>query len=217
MIRIQESCVGVSPALSSTSLTLSSWSAVVTAKEQGVDLLSQSVVQELETAWGGSKLVRSVIAKAFMLAGKVKLHEKPMTQRLAAMYLTARPGYPRKWFSKLAALSPHHYLAWDIGTGNVQATIGVAEPYKQVNAGDISEEQLKYAVPHAHVQYLLTPSSNTLPFPFESVDVGCEDFGSFSPVNTASYEANCGFIVRGEEISTLYPSRSKTLTVYKRM
>ncbi|KAB5548241.1 hypothetical protein DKX38_011647 [Salix brachista] len=52
---------------------VSSWSAVVTAKERGVDLLSQSVVQELETVWGGSKLVRSVICKAFMLAGKVKL------------------------------------------------------------------------------------------------------------------------------------------------
>ncbi|KAJ6677892.1 hypothetical protein OIU85_008470 [Salix viminalis] len=52
---------------------ISSWSAVVTAKEQGVDLLSQSVVEELETVWGGSKLVRSVIYKAFMLAGKVKL------------------------------------------------------------------------------------------------------------------------------------------------
>ncbi|KAJ6740936.1 hypothetical protein OIU79_000954 [Salix purpurea] len=70
-------------------------------------------------------------------------------EKQAAIYLTARPGYPRKWFSKLAALSPHHYLAWDIGIGNVQATIGVAEPYKQVNAGDLSEEQLKHAVPHA--------------------------------------------------------------------
>ena len=46
----------------------------------------------------------------------------------AAISLTARPGYPRKWFSKLAALSPHHYLAWGIGIGNVQATIGVSFP-----------------------------------------------------------------------------------------
>lgn len=52
---------------------ISSWSAVVTAKDQGVDLLSQTVVKELETVWGGSKLVRSVIFKAFMLAGKVRL------------------------------------------------------------------------------------------------------------------------------------------------
>lgn len=52
---------------------ISSWSAVVTAKDQGVELLSQTVVKELETVWGGSKLVRSVIYKAFMLAGKVRL------------------------------------------------------------------------------------------------------------------------------------------------
>ncbi|CAK7354788.1 unnamed protein product [Dovyalis caffra] len=50
-----------------------SWSAVITAKDQGVDLLSPTVVKELETVWGGPKLVRSVTYKAFMLAGKVKL------------------------------------------------------------------------------------------------------------------------------------------------
>ena len=50
-----------------------SWSAVVTAKNQGVDLLSEMVVKELESAWGGSDLVRSIAYKAFMVAGKVKL------------------------------------------------------------------------------------------------------------------------------------------------
>lgn len=52
---------------------LRSWSAVVTAKNQGVDLLSENVEKELESAWGGSNLVRSIAYKAFMLAGKVKL------------------------------------------------------------------------------------------------------------------------------------------------
>lgn len=50
-----------------------SWSAVVTAKGQGVDLLPESVVRELEAAWGGPRSVRSVVYKAFMLAGSVKL------------------------------------------------------------------------------------------------------------------------------------------------
>ncbi|GMH11380.1 hypothetical protein Nepgr_013221 [Nepenthes gracilis] len=50
-----------------------SWSAVTTAKEKGVDLLPKVVVEGLESAWGGSKLVRSVAYKAFLLAGKVKL------------------------------------------------------------------------------------------------------------------------------------------------
>ncbi|KAL0378182.1 UNVERIFIED_CONTAM: hypothetical protein Sradi_3123700, partial [Sesamum radiatum] len=52
---------------------LRSWSAVQTAKEQGVDLLSEDAVRELEAAWGGANVVRSIVYKGFMLAGKVKL------------------------------------------------------------------------------------------------------------------------------------------------
>lgn len=48
-------------------------SAVAKAAERGVDLLSEGVVRELESAWGGSDLVRSVVFKVFLLAGKVKL------------------------------------------------------------------------------------------------------------------------------------------------
>ncbi|KAK9996997.1 hypothetical protein SO802_021683 [Lithocarpus litseifolius] len=50
-----------------------SWSSVTMAKDQGVDLLSESVVKEFESAWGAPTLVRSVIFKSFMLAGKVRL------------------------------------------------------------------------------------------------------------------------------------------------
>ncbi|CAK7354778.1 unnamed protein product [Dovyalis caffra] len=77
----------------------------------------------------------------------------------AAIYLDARPRYPSRWFSMLAALTPNHSLAWDVGTGNGQAAIGVAKHYKQVIATDISEEQLKQAIPHSQVQYLHTPLS----------------------------------------------------------
>jgi SAM-dependent methyltransferase len=52
---------------------LSSASAVNTAKEQGVNLLSEEVVRELGSAWGGPELVRTVNYKSYMLAGKVKL------------------------------------------------------------------------------------------------------------------------------------------------
>lgn len=52
---------------------LESWSAVVTAKDQGVDLLPEDLVKEFETAWGGTDLIRSVAYKAFLLAGQVKL------------------------------------------------------------------------------------------------------------------------------------------------
>ncbi|KFK25364.1 hypothetical protein AALP_AA8G103700 [Arabis alpina] len=48
-----------------------SWSAIVTAKEKGVELLTESLVKELEDAWGGSKLIRTVVYKAFMIVGKI--------------------------------------------------------------------------------------------------------------------------------------------------
>ncbi|KAA8531246.1 hypothetical protein F0562_005955 [Nyssa sinensis] len=52
---------------------LRSLSAVTMAKETGMDLLSQGVVNEFESAWGGSKLDKSVTYKAFILVGKVNL------------------------------------------------------------------------------------------------------------------------------------------------
>lgn len=51
---------------------LRSWSAVATATEKGVDLLSEEIVKEFETAWGGSHVIKSVTYKGFMLVGKVK-------------------------------------------------------------------------------------------------------------------------------------------------
>uniref|UniRef100_A0A0A8ZXU0 Uncharacterized protein n=1 Tax=Arundo donax TaxID=35708 RepID=A0A0A8ZXU0_ARUDO len=44
----------------------------------------------------------------------------------AAVYATARPAYPKDLFLKLAALTTHHRFAWDVGTGNGQAAIGVS-------------------------------------------------------------------------------------------
>ena len=41
-------------------------------------------------------------------------------------YLDGRPDYPPHWYSMLAALTPHHSLAWDVGTGNGQAALGVS-------------------------------------------------------------------------------------------
>lgn len=50
---------------------LRSWSAVNTAKEKGIDLLPDSITSEFEQAWGWRNVVRSVVYKAFMIAGKV--------------------------------------------------------------------------------------------------------------------------------------------------
>ncbi|KAK8587680.1 hypothetical protein V6N13_086661 [Hibiscus sabdariffa] len=66
----------------------------------------------------------------------------------ADLYLGARPTYPSHWYSMLAARTPRHSLAWDVGTGNGQAAIGVAEHYDEVIGTDVSEAQLQHAIPH---------------------------------------------------------------------
>ncbi|GKB89942.1 putative methyltransferase [Tanacetum coccineum] len=86
----------------------------------------------------------------------------------AEAYLDAQPTYPAEWYSMFADRTSSHSLAWDVGTGNGQAAIGVpctlaflhvAEYYKQVIGTDISEHQLKLAKPHPRVQYFHTPLS----------------------------------------------------------
>ena len=43
----------------------------------------------------------------------------------AEIYSDSRPTYPSEWFSKLAALTSQHSLAWDAGTGSGQAALAV--------------------------------------------------------------------------------------------
>ncbi|KAH7861890.1 hypothetical protein Vadar_032244 [Vaccinium darrowii] len=77
----------------------------------------------------------------------------------AETYLDARPHYPAEWYSMLADRTTLHSLAWDVATGNGQAAIGVAGHYEHVIGTDVSEAQLKCAIPHPRVRYLHTPLS----------------------------------------------------------
>ncbi|KAM1710873.1 hypothetical protein ACFXTN_001187 [Malus domestica] len=80
----------------------------------------------------------------------------------ADLYLDSRPTYPKERYSKLADLTPHLSLAWDVGTGNGQAAIGVSsEHYKQVIGTDVTESQLQRAMPHPLVRYAHTPLTMT--------------------------------------------------------
>ncbi|KAK9997003.1 hypothetical protein SO802_021689 [Lithocarpus litseifolius] len=90
----------------------------------------------------------------------------------AEIYSDSRPAYPSEWFSKLAALTSQHSLAWDAGTGSGQAALAIflnhihyvrfsrfAEYFEQVIGTDLSEAQLKHARQHPRVRYIHTPLS----------------------------------------------------------
>lgn len=72
----------------------------------------------------------------------------------AAGYARARPTYPPALFAALAGLAPGRALAWDCGTGNGQAALGLAEHFGRVVATEPSAEQLSRAVAHPRVTYV---------------------------------------------------------------
>uniref|UniRef100_A0A0E0JKK5 Methyltransferase type 11 domain-containing protein n=1 Tax=Oryza punctata TaxID=4537 RepID=A0A0E0JKK5_ORYPU len=67
--------------------------------------------------------------------------------RQAAEYAAARPVYPKDLFVKLAALTAHHRAAWDVGTGNGQAAIGVSTPILQLAPGFVSKPSQSLCLP----------------------------------------------------------------------
>jgi RimJ/RimL family protein N-acetyltransferase len=88
----------------------------------------------------------------------------------AADYAAYRPGYPPALFERVAGLPRNHRLAWDAGTGNGQAAVGLAEHFECVVATDASPEQLAHAAPHPRVDYRLAPAEAS-GLPDRSVDL----------------------------------------------
>jgi SAM-dependent methyltransferase len=74
----------------------------------------------------------------------------------AGAYAAYRPTYPPSLLAFLASLCARHDLAWDCGTGNGQAALGLAEHFAAVLATDPSAEQLAHAHPHPRVTYRKT-------------------------------------------------------------
>ena len=71
----------------------------------------------------------------------------------AADYAKFRPRYPHELFEYLGSLTPSRKLAWDCGTGNGQAAVGLASVFDRVIATDASEKQISNAQAHERVEY----------------------------------------------------------------
>lgn len=68
-------------------------------------------------------------------------------------YAAFRPDYPDALFEFLAREAPARDEAWDAGTGNGQAAVGLARHFKHVIATDPSGTQLEAAQPNPNVTY----------------------------------------------------------------
>jgi ubiquinone/menaquinone biosynthesis C-methylase UbiE len=88
----------------------------------------------------------------------------------ASRYASARPTYPAALFECIAGLAPARHCAWDCGTGNGQAAIGLAEQFESVTATDASTEQIGHALSHPRVQYRVA-NAEASGLPDHSVDL----------------------------------------------
>jgi SAM-dependent methyltransferase len=79
---------------------------------------------------------------------------------LAKTYAHYRPTYPEGLYSYLASIAPHHRLAWDCGTGNGQAALGLASHFDRVVATDASADQITLAPYHNRVEYRIARSES---------------------------------------------------------
>jgi SAM-dependent methyltransferase len=79
----------------------------------------------------------------------------------AADYAKFRPRYPRELFEYLGTVAPSRPLAWDCGTGNGQAAVGLASVFDYVIATDASEKQIANAEPHERVEYRVAPAEDS--------------------------------------------------------
>src|SRR6266496_3944200 len=91
--------------------------------------------------------------KACGRKAKAGMTFKDHFSRQAADYAKFRPSYPRKLFDYLGSVAPNRQLAWDCGTGNGQAAVGLASVFDHVIATDASEKQIANAQPHERVEY----------------------------------------------------------------
>lgn len=75
-------------------------------------------------------------------------------------YAQYRPHYPDEIYAYLASLTPGGSLAWDCGTGNGQAAVGLAKYFDKVHATDASAEQIALAYVHERVNYCVEPAEH---------------------------------------------------------
>ena len=71
----------------------------------------------------------------------------------SALYASARPHYPEPLFKFLASLCPDLNRAWDCGTGSGQAAITMAKYFQEIEASDVSPEQISNALMQKRVNY----------------------------------------------------------------
>lgn len=85
-------------------------------------------------------------------------------------YARYRPVYPARLARLLASLTPDNRLALDVGCGNGQLTLHLANHFGRVIGIDSSADQIAHAVEHPRIRYQCAPAEQ-LPLPDQSASL----------------------------------------------
>lgn len=76
-------------------------------------------------------------------------------------YASHRPTYPDALFKWIIDLSYHHRRAWDCATGNGQAAVSLCKYFAQVDATDLSEQQVDNSFAADNITYRAAPAEDS--------------------------------------------------------
>ena len=85
-------------------------------------------------------------------------------------YARFRPDYPARLSEYLSSVAPDHELALDVGCGNGQLTLQLADHFAAVVGIDPSADQIANAMPHERIRYRCAPAEQ-LPLPDSSTSL----------------------------------------------
>ncbi|MEG9326793.1 Ubiquinone/menaquinone biosynthesis C-methylase UbiE [Salinimicrobium catena] len=88
----------------------------------------------------------------------------------AEQYAQFRPRYPEELFEFLESILTEKNIVWDCATGNGQVAASLSGFMQQVEATDISRQQLQNAIKKPNIRYSVQPAENT-DFPKDFFDL----------------------------------------------
>lgn len=89
---------------------------------------------------------------------------------VSAGYAAFRPHYPRTLFEFVASLPQRRDRAWDCGAGSGQATLALADEFREVVGTDVSPSQLARAERRANVSWVAATAESS-PLAARSIDL----------------------------------------------